>query len=141
MSGLCPATFSLRDKMRSFITCCCSTRSMSQLRSFRNMNRMPQRHLPLEVFRAHPAGIKPKPHWRGYICLLAWERLGIPYNELGKRMSVSLFDQLPQGLISVKLKTTDRCTEYGETVLFLHLGTAEVSLSVLKTNIAVWKCS
>ena len=42
--------------------------------------------LPLEVFRAHPTGRRPRgrprTRWRDYISLLAWERLGIPQEEL-----------------------------------------------------------
>jgi len=40
----------------------------------------------LEVFRARPTGRRPRgrprTRWRDYIALLAWERLGIPQEEL-----------------------------------------------------------
>ncbi len=47
---------------------------------------MPPRRLPLKVFRAHttvrvPRG-RPRTHWRDYLSHLAWERLGIPPEEL-----------------------------------------------------------
>ena len=58
----------------------------SQLRWFGHLTRMPPGRLPLEVFRARPTGRRPRgrprTRWRDYISLLAWERLGIPQEEL-----------------------------------------------------------
>lgn len=58
----------------------------SQLRWFGHLIRMPPGRLPLEVFRARPTGRRPRgrprARWRDYISLLAWERLGIPQEEL-----------------------------------------------------------
>lgn len=51
--------------------------SMSKVRWFRHLFRMPRGHLPVEVFQAHTAGRR---HWdrprirlRDYISRLAWE--------------------------------------------------------------------
>jgi len=53
----------------------------SQLRWFGHLIR-----IPLEVFQARPTGRRPRgrprTRWRDYISLLAWERLGIPQEEL-----------------------------------------------------------
>ncbi|TWW64583.1 hypothetical protein D4764_22G0002300 [Takifugu flavidus] len=48
--------------------------------------RMPPGRLPGEVFRACPSGRRPpgrpRTRWRDYVSRLAWERLGIPPDEL-----------------------------------------------------------
>jgi len=76
----------------------------SQPRWFRHLIRMPPGRLPLEVFQARPTGrrprVRPRTHWRDYISQLAFERLGIPQNELenvpGEReVWVSLLGLLP----------------------------------------------
>jgi len=58
----------------------------SQLRWFGHLIRTPPGRLPLEVFQAPPTGRRPRgrprTRWRDYISQLAWERLGIPQNEL-----------------------------------------------------------
>jgi len=58
----------------------------SQLRWFGHLIRMPPGRLSLEVFQARPTGRRPrgrpKTRWRDFISRLAWERLGIPQNEL-----------------------------------------------------------
>lgn len=58
----------------------------SQLKWFRNLTRMPQRRLPLEVFRACATGRWPwgrlGTHWRDYISQLAWEHFGVPQEKL-----------------------------------------------------------
>ncbi|TWW66933.1 hypothetical protein D4764_20G0009650 [Takifugu flavidus] len=47
---------------------------------------MPSGRLPLEVFRTCPTGRRPRgrprTRWRDYISRLAWERLGVPPEEL-----------------------------------------------------------
>ncbi|GAA6065116.1 uncharacterized protein LOC111191400, partial [Tachysurus ichikawai] len=47
---------------------------------------MPPGRLPGEVFRACPTGRRPRgrprTRWRDYVSRLAWERLGIPPEEL-----------------------------------------------------------
>ncbi|KAK3540666.1 hypothetical protein QTP70_034521, partial [Hemibagrus guttatus] len=47
---------------------------------------MPLGHLPGEVFRACPTGKRPwgrpRTRWRDYVSRLAWERLGVPPEEL-----------------------------------------------------------
>lgn len=57
-----------------------------QLRWFRHLIRKPPGSLPFEVFQAHPTGRRPygrpKTGWRDYISHLAWERPGIPQEEL-----------------------------------------------------------
>ena len=48
--------------------------------------RMPPERLPGEVFRARPTGRRPRgrprTRWRDYVSRLAWERLGVPLEEL-----------------------------------------------------------
>uniref|UniRef100_A0A3P9PV83 Reverse transcriptase domain-containing protein n=1 Tax=Poecilia reticulata TaxID=8081 RepID=A0A3P9PV83_POERE len=58
----------------------------SQLRWLGHLVRMPPGRLPGEVFRARPTGRRPRgrprTRWRDYVSRLAWERLGIPPEEL-----------------------------------------------------------
>ena len=58
----------------------------SQLRWFGHLTRMPPGRLPGKVFRACPAGRRPRgrprTRWRDYISRLAWERLGVPPDKL-----------------------------------------------------------
>ncbi|KAK0130608.1 putative uncharacterized transposon-derived protein F52C9.6 [Merluccius polli] len=58
----------------------------SQMRWLGHLVRMPPGHLPGEVFRARPTGRRPqgipRTRWRDYVSRLAWERLGIPQEEL-----------------------------------------------------------
>uniref|UniRef100_A0A669C209 Reverse transcriptase domain-containing protein n=1 Tax=Oreochromis niloticus TaxID=8128 RepID=A0A669C209_ORENI len=58
----------------------------SQLRWFGHLTRMPPGRLLGEVFRACPTGRRPRgrprTRWRDYISRLAWERLGVPPDEL-----------------------------------------------------------
>nr|XP_049572422.1 uncharacterized protein LOC125965716 [Syngnathus scovelli] len=60
----------------------------SQIRRLGHLIRMPPGRLPGEVFRACPTGRRPRgrprTHWRDYVSQLAWERLGIPRDELGE---------------------------------------------------------
>ncbi|KAK0133573.1 putative uncharacterized transposon-derived protein F52C9.6 [Merluccius polli] len=65
----------------------------SQMRWLGHLVRMPPGRLPGEVFRARPTCRRlrgrPRTCWRDYVSRLAWERLGIPQEELdevaGKR--------------------------------------------------------
>ncbi|TWW59397.1 hypothetical protein D4764_06G0009270 [Takifugu flavidus] len=58
----------------------------SQMRWLGHLLRMPPGRLPGEVFRACPSGRRPpgrpRTRWRDYVSRLAWERLGIPPDEL-----------------------------------------------------------
>ena len=58
----------------------------SQLRWFGHLARMPPGRIPGDVFRARPTGRRPRgrprTRWRDHISRLAWERLGIPPEEL-----------------------------------------------------------
>ena len=58
----------------------------SQMRWLGHLVRMPPGRLPGEVFRAHPTGRRPRgrprTRWRDFVSRLAWERLGIPREEL-----------------------------------------------------------
>ncbi|XP_042604086.1 uncharacterized protein LOC122141275 [Cyprinus carpio] len=58
----------------------------SQLRGLGHLFRMPPGRLPGEVFRARPTGRRPRgrprTRWRDFVSRLAWERLGIPPEEL-----------------------------------------------------------
>ncbi|XP_061618152.1 uncharacterized protein LOC133471975 [Phyllopteryx taeniolatus] len=58
----------------------------SQMRWLGHLIRMPPGRLPGEVFRTCPTGRRPRgrprSRWRDYILRLAWERLGIPTEEL-----------------------------------------------------------
>ncbi|KAK7922378.1 hypothetical protein WMY93_009280 [Mugilogobius chulae] len=60
----------------------------SQLRWLGHLFRMPPGRLPGEVFRASPTGRRPRgrprTRWRDYVSRLAWERLGIPPEELAE---------------------------------------------------------
>ncbi|TWW73562.1 hypothetical protein D4764_15G0009560 [Takifugu flavidus] len=58
----------------------------SQMRWLGHLVRMPPGRLPGEVFRACPSGRRPpgrpRTRWKDYVSRLAWERLGIPPDEL-----------------------------------------------------------
>ena len=58
----------------------------SQMRWLGHLVRMPPGRLPGEVFRARPTGRRPlgrpRTRWRDYVSRLAWERLGIPQEEM-----------------------------------------------------------
>ena len=58
----------------------------SQMRWLGHLVRMPPGRLPGEVFRARPTGRRPRgrprTRWRDYVSRLAWERLGVPPEEL-----------------------------------------------------------
>ncbi|KAI3367955.1 hypothetical protein L3Q82_026785, partial [Scortum barcoo] len=58
----------------------------SQLRWLGHLFRMPPGRLPREVFQACPTGRRPRgrprTRWRNYVSRLAWERLGVPPEEL-----------------------------------------------------------
>ena len=58
----------------------------SQMRWLGHLIRMPPGRLPGEVFRARPTGKRPRgrprTRWRDYVSQLAWERLGVPREEL-----------------------------------------------------------
>ena len=84
MSGL-----SLRDRVRSSDTrgrlgveLLLLRIKRSQLRWFRHLVRMPLGRRLLEVFQARPTGRRPRKRRSDYVSLLAWERLGIPQEEL-----------------------------------------------------------
>ncbi|KAM4551690.1 putative transposon-derived protein F52C9.6 isoform 1-T3 [Odontesthes bonariensis] len=57
-----------------------------QMRWLGHLVRMPPGRLPGEVFRARPTGKRPRgrprTRWRDYVSRLAWERLGVPPEEL-----------------------------------------------------------
>ena len=65
---------------------CCFRHERSRLRWFGHPIKMPLGHLLLAVFLAWPPGKRPKgkprSRWRDYISHLAWERLGIPQEQL-----------------------------------------------------------
>ncbi|GAA6085164.1 receptor-type tyrosine-protein phosphatase F-like, partial [Tachysurus ichikawai] len=84
---------SLRDRVRSSVTReelrvepLLLHIERSQLRWLGHLFRMPPGRLPGEVFRACPTGRRPRgrprTRWRDYVSRLAWERLGIPPEEL-----------------------------------------------------------
>ncbi|KAI3367063.1 hypothetical protein L3Q82_009264, partial [Scortum barcoo] len=58
----------------------------SQLRWLGHLFWMPPGRLPREVFQACPTGRRPRgrprTRWRDYVSRLAWERLGVPLEEL-----------------------------------------------------------
>ena len=94
MSFLCRvAGLSFRDRVRSLVIreelrvdplLLCIERS--QMRWLGHLVRMPPGRLPGEMFRARPTGRRPRgrprTRWRDYVSRLAWERLGIPQEEL-----------------------------------------------------------
>ncbi|KAK3516854.1 hypothetical protein QTP70_027075 [Hemibagrus guttatus] len=84
---------SLRDRVRSSVTReelgvepLLLYIERGQLRWLGHLFRMPPGRLPGEVFRACPTGKRPrgrpKTRWRDYVFRLAWERLGVPPEEL-----------------------------------------------------------
>ncbi|KAK3508205.1 hypothetical protein QTP70_017467 [Hemibagrus guttatus] len=84
---------SLRDRLRSSVTReelgvepLLLHIERGQLRWLGHLFRMPLGRLPGEVFRACPTGKRPRgrprTRWRDYVCRLAWERLGVPSEEL-----------------------------------------------------------
>ena len=60
--------------------------SQAALKSEENLSNEAQVSLPGEVFRARPTGRRPRgrprTRWRDYVSWLAWERLGVPPEEL-----------------------------------------------------------
>ncbi|KAK3516271.1 hypothetical protein QTP70_007251 [Hemibagrus guttatus] len=87
------AGHSLRDRVRSSVTReelgvepLLLHIEMGQLRWLGHLFRMPPGRLPGEVFRACPTGKRrrgrPRTRWRDYVFRLAWERLGVPPEEL-----------------------------------------------------------
>ncbi|PWA15004.1 hypothetical protein CCH79_00008845, partial [Gambusia affinis] len=88
----------------------------SQLRWLGHLVRMPPGRLPGEAFRARPTGRRPRgrprTRWRDYVSRLAWERLGIPPEELvevdGEReVWASLLKLLPRDPTPDKRKKMD----------------------------------
>ncbi|KAK3559963.1 hypothetical protein QTP86_033662 [Hemibagrus guttatus] len=86
---------SLRDRVRSSVTReelgvepLLLHIERGQLRWLGHLFRMPPGRLPGEVFRACPTGRRPRgrprTRWRDYVFRLAWERLGVPSEELEK---------------------------------------------------------
>ncbi|TWW63631.1 hypothetical protein D4764_03G0006390 [Takifugu flavidus] len=87
------AGLSLRDRVRSSaireelgVELLLLRFERSQMRWLGHLVRMPPGRLPGEVFRAcpsvgRPPG-RPRTRWRDYVSRLAWERLGIPADEL-----------------------------------------------------------
>ncbi|KAK3506058.1 hypothetical protein QTP70_002984 [Hemibagrus guttatus] len=84
---------SLRDRVRSSVTReelgvepLLLHIERGQLRWLVHLFRMPPGRLPGEVFRACPTGKRPRgrprTRWRDYVIRLAWERLGVPPEEL-----------------------------------------------------------
>ncbi|KAK3532990.1 hypothetical protein QTP70_006197 [Hemibagrus guttatus] len=89
------AVRSLRDRVRSSVTReelgvepLLLHIERGQLRWLGHLFRMPPGRLPGEVFRACPTGKRPRgrprTRWRDYVSRLAWERLGVPPEELEK---------------------------------------------------------
>ncbi|KAK3525927.1 hypothetical protein QTP70_010995 [Hemibagrus guttatus] len=89
------AGHSLRDRVRSSVTReelgvepLLLHIERGQLRWLGHLFRMPPGHLPGEVFCACPTGKRPRGRprtcWRDYVFRLAWERLGVPPEELEK---------------------------------------------------------
>ncbi|KAK3565584.1 hypothetical protein QTP86_012898 [Hemibagrus guttatus] len=87
------AGHSLRDRVRSSVTReelgvepLLLHIERGQLRWLGHLFRMPPGHLPGEVFWACPTGKRPRgrprTRWRDYVFWLAWERLGVPPEEL-----------------------------------------------------------
>ncbi len=84
---------SLRDRVRSSVTReelrvepLLLHIERGQLRWLGYLFRMPPGRLPGKVFRARPTGRRPqgrpRTRWRDYVSRLAWERLGVPPEEL-----------------------------------------------------------
>ncbi|KAI3360898.1 hypothetical protein L3Q82_013109 [Scortum barcoo] len=88
---------SLRDRVRSSVArsraAAPSHREESAEVARASVSEGPGRLLPREVFQACPTGRRPqgrlKTRWRDYVSRLAWERLGVPPEELGEEEEVS----------------------------------------------------
>ena len=105
------AGISLRDRVRSSVTrerlgveSLLLRLERSQLRWFGHLVRMPPERLPWKVLAARPTGRRPRgrprTRWGDYISSLAWERLGIPQEEvanvaLEREVWGSLLELLP----------------------------------------------
>ncbi|KAK3517849.1 hypothetical protein QTP70_020994 [Hemibagrus guttatus] len=87
------AGHSLRDTVRSSVTreelgveLLLLHIERGQLRWLGHLFQMPPGRLPGEVFQAYPTGKRPwgrpRTRWRDYVSRLAWERLGVPPEEL-----------------------------------------------------------
>ncbi|TWW64119.1 R2DM Retrovirus-related Pol polyprotein from type II retrotransposable element [Takifugu flavidus] len=94
----------------------------SQMGWLGHLVRMPPGRLPGEVFRACPSGKRPpgrpRTRWRDYVSRLAWERLGIPPDELeevaGEReVWASLLRLLPRDPTPDKRQRMDGWMDYG----------------------------
>ncbi|KAK3520218.1 hypothetical protein QTP70_019360 [Hemibagrus guttatus] len=112
---------SLRDRVRSFVTreelgveLLLLHIERGQLRWLGHLFRMPPGRLPGEVFRACPTGKRPRgrprTRWRDYVFRLAWERLGVPPEELEevareREVWASLLRLLPRDPALDKQKT------------------------------------
>ncbi|KAK3544271.1 hypothetical protein QTP86_008996 [Hemibagrus guttatus] len=106
------AGHSLRDRVRSSVTWeelevepLFLHIERGQLRWLGHLFRMPLGRLPGEVFRACPTGKRPqgrpRTRWRDYVSRLAWERLGVPLEEL-EEVSVEREDFLRHFLNKLK---------------------------------------
>uniref|UniRef100_A0A3B4BI15 Ethanolamine kinase n=1 Tax=Periophthalmus magnuspinnatus TaxID=409849 RepID=A0A3B4BI15_9GOBI len=112
----------------------------NQLRWLGHLLRMPPGRLPREVFWACPTGRRPRgrprTRWRDYVSRLAWERLGIPLEELEDVSGVrevweSLLRLLPPRPVSL-VKCFFMCVLQGaeamvlESVMFAILAEREL---------------
>ncbi|KAK3569468.1 hypothetical protein QTP86_031437, partial [Hemibagrus guttatus] len=117
---------SLRDRVRSSVTReelgvepLLLHIKRGQLRWLGHLFRMPLGRLPGEVFRACPTGKRPRgrprTRWRDYVFRLAWERLGVPPEELEevarerevlKNKSKKVFNSLISMITQKKMSTT-----------------------------------
>ncbi|KAK3558298.1 hypothetical protein QTP86_014684 [Hemibagrus guttatus] len=107
---------SLRDRLRSSVTReelgvepLLLYIERGQLRWLGHLFRMPPGRLPGEGFRACPIGKRPRgrprTHWRDYVSRLAWERLGVPLEELEEVSGEREFCKKKRSKIEIEKKT------------------------------------
>ncbi|TWW73664.1 Insulin receptor [Takifugu flavidus] len=123
------AGLSLRDRVRSSaireelgVESLLLRVERSQMRWLGHLVRMPPGRLPGEVFRACPSGRRPpgrpRTRWRDYVSRLAWERLGIPPDELEEIILKWKPPNDPNGNITHYLVFCQRQSEASELYKF-----------------------
>ncbi|KAK3534617.1 hypothetical protein QTP86_016770, partial [Hemibagrus guttatus] len=152
---------SLRDRVRSSVTReelgverLVLHIKRRQLRWLEHLFRMPPGRLPGEVFRACPTGKRPRgrprTRRRGYVSRLAWERLGIPPEELEEvaamriqkaTWSLQLMAKMREKSYSIPCSISCKSHTVTEKVRELQiLGSASACVSDIPKMVELCKC-